>query len=961
MRLLSIAALLLIAATGFAQDVVREDDDWSINSQGGAGDWEALIAGENLALGTAATLQPEPVYAPTVDPDDAAQLTDGVLSAREDNRIWFDRGVVGWANVQHVRLTLDLGQTQPVGQVVMRLQTCIGADDTTPRDIQIALSNDGRYFSPARSLTKRTHPEDSPALTFEPLPPADGGQVHAFVLALGYAARYVRLDFVTDKFLVADEIAVLAAEGEVKELPAAPETEPEFRDNIFDRHAQYEEMTAAGNLIEGAELAYVPKPNYRLTTDEDDPWNLTDGQFGQRTDERIWFEKPAVGWQHSSLVTIFADMGEDQPVGSVVIRCLGGGEQGSLFFPDEIRVLLSDDGEQYYRVSERHKRGLDDLSPTAWDLPEEKLAWVHNFQLPVKMRARYVAVQLLHQQQFICADELAVVRGADDLPDFKPDPASRITIVSEGVAFEPLHVVHPICHNRPVRTKLSIMDARPGDENKGPCQLLIDLPDSVQFDGGADEMLTVQHDGRDFTRYVVASNRGKYGDFYLQTTLPAGETDTLYLYGDSGAGPQNERKVTWESMDIPEARPCERLRVSLAWMGASHWYTAWPEGIRHLSEMGFNAVGTFPRYWKPDDVPVKQEALAAARAAGMKIVVNESPAGAMSRDRAQEETKSQLPDGPGTHVCPSYRGQYYEAEHASFGDHAVWAQPDYIFYDIEAYWHGAQEAPKCERCMARFEEGNYADWDEFRGAMGLEIHQDMKAAIEGALADAGIDCPIIYGGYRTQPINKLNDGIFAWETLYPELLQMAMPSLYVAGDQMRVARSISSNRELMPANDIVPWLSPGTYGEYEPVRSRDMILESLANGSNGITYYYYGNFDPLHFKYHAEAIDIVAPIEDIFMDGMPIEGMSSDAEGVKLCGMVAGGEMAILVSNYQGAALGTNVRITAPLAAASELWDLHSGEKLGDLKPGDAIEVTLDDIAAHMYYVGNKYGADVPR
>ncbi len=97
------------------------------------------------------------------------------------------------------------------------------------------------------------------------------------------------------------------------------------------------------------------------------------------------------------------------------------------------------------------------------------------------------------------------------------------------------------------------------------------------------------------------------------------------------------------------------------------------------------------------------------------------------------------------------------------------------------------------------------------------------------------------------------------------------------------------------------------------------------------------------------------------MDGVPIQGMSSDAEGVKLCGMVADGEMAILMSNYQGAAPGTKVRITAPIAAASELWDLHSGEKIGDLNPGDTIVVTLDEIAAHMYYVGNKYGADVPR
>ena len=87
---------------------------------------------------------------------------------------------------------------------------------------------------------------------------------------------------------------------------------------------------------------------------------------------------------------------------------------------------------------------------------------------------------------------------------------------------------------------------------------------------------------------------------------------------------------------------------------------------------------------------------------------------------------------------------------------------------------------------------------------------------------------------------------------------------------MAVAKSIAANRALLPANDIIPWLSTGCYGEFDPVRTRDMVLETLANGARGVTYYWYGDFDPGHFKYHAEAIDIVSPIEDIFVDGQPI-------------------------------------------------------------------------------------------
>ena len=176
-----------------------------------------------------------------------------------------------------------------------------------------------------------------------------------------------------------------------------------------------------------------------MNTDDRDTRDLTDGQFGERSDEKIWFEKGAVGWQGTPLITIFADLGQPQPIASVVARFLGGAEQGSLNFPNEVRVLLSLDGKDYYRVAAQqaalgaglrprrttdrrspvisetfgqpggsvgrpatvaghaaqHRAGLDDLSADAYDLPEEKLAWVHNFALPVQRKARYVAVQSL--------------------------------------------------------------------------------------------------------------------------------------------------------------------------------------------------------------------------------------------------------------------------------------------------------------------------------------------------------------------------------------------------------------------------------------------------------------------------------------------------------------------------------------------------------------------------------------
>ena len=326
---------------------------------------------------------------------------------------------------------------------------------------------------------------------------------------------------------------------------------------------------------------------------------------------------------------------------------------------------------------------------------------------------------------------------------------------------------------------------------------------------------------------------GEGTEFYLQSLLPPGSTDIVYVWGDSGPGPENERQITWESLFIPKARLPKRLHVSLSWADAPALYATWPGYFDALHHLGFNAVGAFPCYWRETDVPANQAILNEARQKGFQIIAIESPAGAVEGDRDQPEIKSVLADGKLGRVCPAYRGQFYQKEHASFAQHAVWVKPDLVFYDIEAYWPGAQESPTCSRCQERFKAGDFKDWDTFRAAMGREIHVDMKAAIDKALAAAGISAKIAYGSYRTEPITPLNDGLFAFDNTYPDLLQMAMPSLYVAGNQRAVAQGVAANRARMKTNDIIPWLTTGCYGDYDPRHTRDMVLEALANGSAG--------------------------------------------------------------------------------------------------------------------------------
>lgn len=939
-----------LMATRARAEAIRSGTSWAIHSQREADDWAELIADGNLVAKKLVATE-----APPNDHNTGSELlnlTDGVLAGAE-GRMWSDKRAMGWAYQPHVRLKFDLGKSEPIGQLAMRLQV-ISKDNTLPGAITVSLSDDGATFSPVRKLSLRAKPDDDPATTYESLP-FDPPDIYAVVIDVGYQARFVRIDFALRGTMVTDELAITPAKGEVKPIPPPPVVATEYRDYVFDRRDQFREMIAPGNLLAGRELRYSPQPTQHLNIDDNDPRQLTDGKFSEWIDEAIWFDRQCVGWQGPPQATIFADLGAPRPIDAIVIRLLGGAAQNALEFPDEIRVLLSDDGVQYHLAASRHKRGLDDLSADAYSLPEEKVAWVHNFKLPVKQKARYIAIQVLHKKQFMVSDELAVVKGADSLPAFQPKPETRVELVTDGVAFTPVWgAVQPICRNLPLRSRLEKHDARSGDKFDKPCKILLDLPETVKFMTAGITPTEVKHEGRAFQRYAI-NWAGEGTDFLLQSLLPEGATDVLFTSGDSGNGPENQRRIVWKSLFIPPARVPKRLHVSLSWAESVQLYKTWPDYLKAQRHLGFNAVGTMPCYWRDSDVPEYQKILKEIRQQGFQIVQIESPAGAIDIDRKQPETMSIYGKGRFEDVCPCYRGQYYRKEHASFAQHAVWIEPDIVFYDIEAYWRGAMNAETCQRCRERFQSGKFKDWDTFRAAMGREIHLDMKSAIDKSLAEAGIKRPIVYGSYRTEPIMPLNDGLFAFDNTYPDLLQMAMPSLYVAGNPQAVADSVSANRARMKTNDIIPWLSTGCYGEYDPVRTRDMILEAFANGSRGVTYYWYGHFDAGHFKSHAEAINIVAPIEEIFMDGTPLANIKCGHDKLKVCGMGLKGEQAVLVSNYQGVPRGTSVTVHSSAAPGMPVHDLHSGKRIGGVEPDGSFRVSVDESAAHMYYVGSKY------
>lgn len=90
------------------------------------------------------------------------------------------------------------------------------------------------------------------------------------------------------------------------------------------------------------------------------------------------------------------------------------------------------------------------------------------------------------------------------------------------------------------------------------------------------------------------------------------------------------------------------------------------------------------------------------------------------------------------------------------------------------------------------------------------------------------------------------------------------------GRAQLVADRIRFDYDAMQSRQIIPWLSAGTYGEYDPPMTEPMVLESILNGARGVTYYKFDDFDPMDFYYHSKALASLAPFETLLQAGKPV-------------------------------------------------------------------------------------------
>ena len=186
--------------------------------------WFDLTSGKkNLALKKTIQFMPKGNYHLTQDKkgaagNDATDLTDGSITKRASDTIWFDRKAVGfYGGVNTVFMRLDLGSIQPVDYIALRALGGSESGFRWPKKFEVYVSRDNDKFYRATEMVKlapaEAYQSDFVKTYYYPENRKWAQSVcKTFKLLVNADARYVIVKLTLDKHFFSDEMAVIAAE-----------------------------------------------------------------------------------------------------------------------------------------------------------------------------------------------------------------------------------------------------------------------------------------------------------------------------------------------------------------------------------------------------------------------------------------------------------------------------------------------------------------------------------------------------------------------------------------------------------------------------------------------------------------------------------------------------------------------------------------------------------------------------
>ena len=500
-----------------------------------------------------------------------------------------------------------------------------------------------------------------------------------------------------------------------------------------------------------------------------------------------------------------------------------------------------------------------------------------------------------------------------------------------------------------------------------PVELVLELPTSVTLHGPSPALASAtdfQQDGKPFRRYVWKLKRNGYYaavSMFLSTTLPPGAKAQGRFYAKYRGGEQTPQPLPIESVAFrPVKRLPKRLIAGLGFYGINV-IQRWPDIETHLKACGMNTLSLSGFDTSPEAI---RATVARANRAGLFITGNTSPTHKVPGIQQEQDAWVAAIDGKREPMlCPSYRGPAFEAEKARIALHSQCGAP-IAYWDTENW--NKREYCFCPRCLKLFDEfvakhhpdldklsprqfelaparhpRHHQAWVEFRLGLGTQLfrafaeecRKGYAAAPVKGLMPKGLSTLIgLYGVHRRTVYHQF----MRYEELAAvRAVDVIMPSYYVSGDAWRVGAALAKLRAEHGSSRIIPWICGGAGPEYEAegIQQKYILLEIFLHGCMGFTTWPWMGWDALDLKYVAEVMNLVTPIEDIIVDGIPDKTATTDQRHIRVAALARGGEKAILLSDYFHEHLvACTLAFDSPEDAA--LFDLATGQKLADVKPG---------------------------
>ena len=475
------------------------------------------------------------------------------------------------------------------------------------------------------------------------------------------------------------------------------------------------------------------------------------------------------------------------------------------------------------------------------------------------------------------------------------------------------------------------------------------------------------------THLELKTGRGET-NLLVDSDLAPGEQATGYVSYQWNGGYQLPRPLVFEGVALPKVTAPKRIVAALDVYGAA--YLNWQDfspGLtgqeamaRDLKQMGFNRL----QLWGGNPQPYVKLGLEAGRSYGGSFLVD--------MEKYPDSAAVLLSGQPTSKVmCPSYRGPGLMDNPWTEQLTKAAAVSSSVNLDDEVYLQSGvgPEICFCERCVGRWNHwvaahhpqlaapapqnfypqahkypAHYEAWLQFRCELVAERFGILRDVFREAVGKSGANStPQIELGAFTGEERLI--ALSSIEAL-TDTLDFISPMIYEDADGVRqqVAKIAP-----VSAGKLVVCLAPG-YCISPAGDARSQVLETVMGGAKGFVAW---NLDigPIttgHLADMSEAVKMLAPVEDIILDGQSEEGITADRPTTHVVTKKLGTERVVLISDYTPGTY--QVRVTAPGEATLEVVDLFTNEVIARLDAAErSFAATLrPHFQARLYHLRPK-------